>query len=403
MIKETYRFDVNETSFNLVLSRLNSIRKKTITRTGYRVYHNGQIAVHGQLGQVNEDPWSRAEENLAYGVEYPYEPAKNMNKKRIVPSDLDETRIMSDLESVLAQARKEHPDFIISNKINISDTTVTLENNQNTALVHQDRTLQVGLILKHKTSANIMDAFLGYQSRQWDPDYFLSKLDQVADAFNTSVDLPEGDVYVVLTADELVGKLISELNGEKVGYKSSLLTQDFGKKVFNEQFSFYLDWDEEEQYNNPFFDAEGTVSQSGRVDLIRNGVVEKAYTDKRTANRFSLPLTGSASSPYDGVPTLGARNFNIDRSNGTLKELLNGRPGLVVAFASGGDYTDDGRYASPVQLGFLTDGEKWLGRVPEFNISGNLYDLFGKDYIGYSKDRFLMGEHALVVHMNIKP
>lgn len=401
MIQEKFQIDVAETSCNVVLSRLDSIRRKKITRTGYRVYRDGLIGVHGQLGQSNEDPWARAEENLKNNVAYPFEPVQTVQRAKTVSSDLNDSQIVPELETVLAEARERHPDFILSNKVNIRETTVALKNDRGTDLMHRDKVLQVGLILKHKESVNIMDTFLSYRSRHWDPQFFAEELERMTRSYKTQVPMPDEEVYIIAEADLLAGKLVSELNGEKVGYKSSLLTKDFEKEVFHDDFTFYLDWDEKEQYNTPFFDAEGTIIESGRVDLIKHGVIEKAYADRRTADRFGIPPTGSAVCPYDGVPTLGAHNFNIERSRQTVKELLNGRLGIIVAIASGGDYTDEGKFATPVQLGILTDGEKLLGRLPEFSLTGNLYDLFGKDYIGYSQDRFLSGEHALVVRMAI--
>lgn len=401
MIKEKYQITQVETSFNVASSRLESIRKKNITKTGYRVYQDGLIGVYGQLGQNEEDPWEKALENLIKNrVDYPYEPARQIRREKVVPANLDDNRIMHELEAVLAKARTDHPDFIFSNKVNVTQVSVVLENDLDTYLAFTDKVLDVGLILKHKESIQIMDAFVAYQSRHWDPDYFLWELNRMTEAFNNPIAFPDEELPIVAGAGLLVGKLIEELNGEKVGYQSSLFAKNLGEKVFHDDFTFYLDWDESEQYHVPFFDAEGTIIEEGRVDLIKNGVIEKPYTDKRTADRFNFPLTGSAVCSYDGVPTLGARNFNIDRSSKTLKELLPGGQGIVVAIASGGDYTDEGKFATPVQLGFLTDGVQLLGRLPEFHISGHLYDLFGKDYIGFSKDRFLFGEHALVVRMN---
>ena len=72
-----------------------------------------------------------------------------------------------------------------------------------------------------------------------------------------------------------------------------------------------------------------------------------------------------------------------------------------MLFASGGDFTPDGHYACPVQLAMLTGGEKFLGRVPKFAISGHLFDLFGDDFIGVSKDKPFQGTPSLVVNMNI--
>ncbi|MDD4743635.1 MAG: metallopeptidase TldD-related protein [Eubacteriales bacterium] len=401
MIRETYEVATQETSFSVVQSRIDSIRQKNITRTGYRVYQDGLIGVHGQLGQSTDDPWQKAAENLSGQVAYPFEPVRGINQEKTVASDLDGQAILPELEAVLAEARKRHPEFIISNKINITETTTTLQNDQQTKLVHRDKTLMVGLILKHKDSVSIMDTFLGYRARHWDAGFFLDEFEKMTAAYNTQVPFPEDELLVVTEPDLLASKLVTELNGEKVGYKSSLLNKDFGKKVFHDDFTFYLDWDEKEQYHVPFFDAEGTIIPEGRVDLVRAGVIEKAYTDRRTADKFQMPLTGSAACPYDGVPTLGARNFNMARSPKTVRELLGGRLGVVIVMASGGDYTEDGNFATPVQLGLLTDGTRLLGRLPEFDLSGRLYDIFGKDYIGYSQDRFLAGEHALVVKMKI--
>ncbi len=401
MIKEKYEINIQETSFSVALSRLDSIRKKNITRTGYRIYRDGFIGVYGQLGQGAGDPWALAEQNLATKIDYPFAPASHSRQEKIIPADLDSTELTRQLEDVLALAQKRQPQFILSNKINLRTMTLSLENDQDTRLKFQDTVLSVGLILKHKDSVNIMDAFVSYQARHWDQDFFLAELDKIANAYNTELELPQGEVVIITEPGLLAGKLISELNGEKVGFGSSLLAKDMGKKVFADDFTFYLDWNEKDQYGTAFFDAEGTIIPEGRVDLIRNGLVDKAYTDKRTADRFKMPLTGSAASAYDGVPLLSAGNFNIARSDKTVKQLLAGRPGLIVAIASGGDYTDEGKYAAPVQLGLLTDGENWLGRVPQFSISGQLYDIFGKNYLGYSQDRFLSNESALLVKMDL--
>lgn len=402
MVKEKYQFSIVETSFNIVASRVESIRKKNITKTGYRVYRDDLIGIFGQLGQTDREPWREAEENLANKLEYPFEPVKDLSETRCTVSDLDDARLLGELEDVLAIARDKHPDFKIGNKVNLTDTTVTLSNDQGTWLSHRDKVMSVGLLLKHKDSTSIFDTGLMYQARKWDRDFFLSQLEEMIRSYNTLLPLPDGEVCIVVEASLLASKLASELHGEKVGFRSSLLLKDFGQQAFSKDFTFYLDFDDNEQYNVPFFDAEGTVIPERRVDLIKDGVVLKAYTDRRTAARFGMPLTGSAACAYDGAPALGAANFNIGRSPKTVKELLNGRPGIVIIMASGGDFTEEGKFASPVQLALLTDGEKFLGRLPEFHISGDLYDIFGKNFIGYSADRFLAGEHALVVKMDIE-
>jgi len=66
--------------------------------------------------------------------------------------------------------------------------------------------------------------------------------------------------------------------------------------------------------------------------------------------------------------------------------MLNGKPGIYVVMAFGGDYTPEGDFATPIQLAYLHDGEKFIGRLPEMQVKSNIYDMFGKSYIGTSSD-----------------
>ncbi|NLO97754.1 MAG: peptidase U62, partial [Peptococcaceae bacterium] len=129
------------------------------------------------------------------------------------------------------------------------------------------------------------------------------------------------------------------------------------------------------------------------------GVILKPYTDKKRAQDFAFEATGSAGGGYDDVPSLGYSDLSILPSEKTLQEILQGEYGIMVIMASGGDYTPEGNFATPVQMSYLTDGKRLLGRLPELNISGNLYEIFGNDFLGVSKDKALMGERALVVRM----
>ena len=55
---------------------------------------------------------------------------------------------------------------------------------------------------------------------------------------------------------------------------------------------------------------------------------------------------------------------------------------VYVVLASGGDTTPEGHFATPVQMAYLMDHGTLVGRLPELNISGDFYDMLGKDYLG---------------------
>ena len=47
----------------------------------------------------------------------------------------------------------------------------------------------------------------------------------------------------------------------------------------------------------------------------------------------------------------------------------------------------------------LTDGGKILGRLPPFTMRSNLFDMFGKDFIGASKHTDIWNKEMLLVKM----
>ena len=68
MIKELYQQTVREVSLNVSAGRVDSLRRKNITKSGCRVYDNGYIGVAGCLGQPTADTWAAAERALGRQV-----------------------------------------------------------------------------------------------------------------------------------------------------------------------------------------------------------------------------------------------------------------------------------------------------------------------------------------------
>lgn len=116
--------------------------------------------------------------------------------------------------------------------------------------------------------------------------------------------------------------------------------------------------------------------------------------------------TAAASSSYDGISSVSNLNyteniFSIGHVDKTLNEIIGDKEAIYIANMSGGDCTDEGIFSSPVQTAYLMKNGKIVGRLPEFNVRGNIYDMFGKDYLGNSKDKNYSGEEAIVMYMEI--
>lgn len=403
MIKELYQHTIRETSINITNSAIDSVMKKTIKKSGCRVYSDGFIGIAGTFGDPTEKTWAEAEEKLKERIPYKFEPERNKKRARDLRKlHISDEEFIREVEGLLKILNTEYPDFIFSHKIKLYETELSLKNDVGLDYVNYDKTAEFMLLVKHKDSVNIMDSGVFRRSRTFQKKEFIEDARLFLDAFKNEVSLPQqGKIPVIVEESMLLSKIIESLNGEQIGFGTSLFCDKINKKVFNSNLNIIQDRTEE-KYHTPFFDTEGVTQDDDICFMIRDGVIEKAYTDKTNAERFSIPATGSASGDYDEVPSLSNASLSVVPGSKTLKELINGVPSIIVIMASGGDYTNSGDFASPVQMSYLTDGEKILGRLPEFNISGNLYDIFGDDFIGISSDKALMGERALVVKMNVK-
>ncbi|MDD4297032.1 MAG: metallopeptidase TldD-related protein [Ruminiclostridium sp.] len=402
MIKELYQQSIRELSVSVSQSKVDAVMKKNITKSGCRVYKDGFIGVTGTFGEPTEETWRGAIENLSSQIYYPFEPEKNSKRIRDLREiNMSDQDFIDHAEYILEVLRNEFPDFIFSNKMKMIETKNSIKNDTGLDYVNYDKTLEYGLILKHKDSVNVFDSFIGRSTRNFDEDGFLAEARSMLRAYSNEVSLPQQKIMpVIFSYDELLTKIIQSLNGEEIGLGTSLFANKMQTKAFSEHFSAYQDMTSE-KLHTPFFDMEGVTNPQDLCYFIKNGVIEKAYTDKNNAFRFSIPMTGSASGAYDDIPSLKSTTLSVLPSEQTLKELLNGKLAALVIMASGGDYSGTGDYASPIQMAYLTDGDRILGKLPEFNISGNLYNIFGKDYIGCSNDKPFFGERGRVFNMTI--
>jgi PmbA protein len=402
MIKELFQETIKETSVNVTSSRIDSIMKKEIVKSGCRVYDNGFIGIAGTLGEPADFTWEEAKENLSKEIPYPFEPESNNKRVRDLRNNsLSEEDFVLEMESFVDELHKEYPDFIFSNKVKLVESEIRLKNDLELDYVNYDKSFLVELIVKHKDSVDIFDTAIVRMERDFKKDEILKEAKEMLTNFTILVDLPEKDkIPVIFTGPDLMGIFSKSLHGETLGLKTSIFSDKLNKQVFHKDFTLYQDVTED-KIHRPFFDMEGVVNTGEKHILIENGLIIKGYTDKKVAKTFSYPLTGAAGGEYDEVPTLDNVSLSIKSSDKSLKEILNGSFGILIVFASGGDYSADGNYASPAQMSYLTDGERLLGKLPEFSISGSVYDMFGSDFMGVSKDRPFMGEKALVVNMKI--
>ncbi len=409
MISEKYTRRVKETSINIVQSRIESIREKDITRTGFRVYKDGKIGVAGALGQYDEEEmFKKAEEALSLNIPYECEPSSNKNESMELNSNIPKGKeLINEIECLLEELRK-NDDFIFSNKINVIEEEVILENNNELFLKYSTRYMSCNIAVKEKSSKNIMDLFIPFEGRNFNRDEFIKFSNSLLSAFRNKVELPEENKIPVafLNVDmRMFIKFLTDLHGRKFASGASIFSELMNEKKFSSDFTLYQTSNPEDDINSKFFDDEGVVNSNYRYPLIENGVIKAPFTDKTVSKMYNLPHTGAGAGEYDGVPGLkGQPSLMAKSGDKTAKELLNGEMSIFVFIASGGDFTPDGGFGTPVQVAFLFDGEKLVGRLPEIQISSHVFKMFGDDFRGVSCNKVIpsMNIKYMIMDMDVK-
>ncbi len=406
MIREKYVQILKETTVSIVNSKIESIRLKDDSKTSLRLYKEGVIGVVGAIGKYKESELeAQAREALNMNIEYPCQPSCNQSEAVDKRTDfLMPEALLKEAEEFIYELAEAQPDYIFSGKIMLQETGAKISNDVSLDLEYHDRTLVLEILYKERSSANIIDGVFEYSGRKYDRKLVLEEANHLLHAYKNKVDLPQSGIYPVVFAEYRtpVKKLYTDLNGQLFASGASLFSDQLNKQVFSKDFTLYQSLNPEDVYNIPFFDAEGITNADYRIPLIDEGVIKYPYTDKRTAYKYNIKATGSSAAAYDSVPTLDLLNFKIKESEKTLKELLGGEMGIMVLIASGGDFTPNGDYGSPVQLAMLFDGERFIGRLPEIQISSNVYEMYGSGFRGICSDAVLPISNTKFAVMDMK-
>ncbi|MCM1440839.1 MAG: metallopeptidase TldD-related protein [Roseburia sp.] len=377
-----------ETSYSVSISggKVEALRINENLKTVIRVYDEGKIGIAGRIGDGDDKKLLKeAKEKLSQNIAYPCNLSENVNKevddvKPIIPAD----GYVKAIKSLMAKLNAAYPDFIFSNKINMGVGETVYENSKNTRLAYRGSEIGGALVIKEKSSANIMDLSYGFDCNCFDEDKIISDIGKLLNVYNKKVDMPKGDVPVIISAMDVLQYGVQHLIAELYVTGSSLLNGKLGEKVFDEKVNILTDRTPHRRPGLCFFDSEGVINPDYKFHFVKDGVFSGLATYKRSAANFNLPLSGGGYAPFDEVPSVSGIGFKVERTD-SLENLVKGKA-IFVYVTSGGDMTPDGTVGLPVQVAYLYDNGKLVGRLPEFGINGNLFDFLGKDFIGVARN-----------------
>lgn len=387
MKKQIYCVNNRESCLNFTAGVVDSLRIKNSASTTVRVYDNGFIGVSGASGNCDQTELEKkAVASLENKVPYPAEKSEPSEIKIDLRKEIiKKSELVDQCKALVKEVAESNPEFILSGKFAVSDDETMFRDSDGVNYSCATSVFSAYFVAKHKDSANIMDEVYEVSDDKFEPEKIASDAKTLFDAYLAKADMPEEEKPIFITDPSVVSYLVNGFVAELYCSGASVLNGKLGKKVFSDKFSLVCNRNPEETLGATFFDGEGVVSKDYKSYLVEKGVMKKLLTTKKSAQTFGVENSGTASSPFASVPTLGAEGLSVEATAEDVQALIGDKKAIYVTTSSGGDMTPTGEIGLPVQCAYLFENGKLVGRLPEFSISCNVFDMLGDDYIGACK------------------
>lgn len=402
MEKEFIKDMEKSVTLNVTAGKIDSFRQIEKTRGTVRVYEDGFVGVAGCLGEPDESGLTeKAIKALSFRIPYPEKLEGALEKEEIHEAEIIPiSEFVPRMQAFLDKLGERCPNFAFSNKIRLTHKRREYRNSKGRRLVSGEKRFSLELIVQSRGSGNTFDTGLGWQGNHFDEEALLTQFGKEYDAFYQPAELPAGHLPVVMDPIYLLGRTLQHFVGDMYAAGASLLSGKLGEQVFSDKLTVKDDL-HPATAGACFFDAEGCVTEDYRPALVEKGVLKGLLTNKKTAEQYGLPNLGTADAAYDGVPDLGFHGLYLDPTAKSLKELVPG-PAVYVVLSEGGNATPEGHFAAPVQMAYLLEDGELKGRLPQISISGDFFDMLGKDYLGTVRDEPLEGGSLSAFMMQVE-
>jgi len=187
---------------------------------------------------------------------------------------------------------------------------------------------------------------------------------------------------------DLIGFLLTALNGKTVNEKSSKFIGKLGKRLFDRRLSI-TDNPLADYYPSSYgLDDEGVAAKKNVV--IKQGIVNKFYYDLNEAEKAGTKSTGNGGrSGMFAQATPITSNIFVSAGTKQYKSLIKEiKEGLLVYqfLGAGQNNPYNGDFQLGVFMGYKIENGEVVGRVKETSISGNIFNLLKDNLLWFSKD-----------------
>lgn len=215
--------------------------------------------------------------------------------------------------------------------------------------------------------------------------------------------------YPVIFTPETMGNLLSPIKiaaNSKNLYKGiSVLGDKVGQQIANENFSITDDALYKDGLGSYAYDDEGIIPK--KLPIIENGIFKNFVYDLTYAQRLNAESNGHAARGIVSLPEPSFSNLILSTGDATLDELIKSVDrGLIVYSVLGGGMSNliAGDISVNIELGYLIEKGKIVGRVKDMMLAGNVYDFINS--IGAMENKLnkrgsLYTPHILIDNVSI--
>ena len=314
-------------------------------------------------------------------IELPGNNSFNENTKKVKEISLSEylNNCKAKGNSIIEEIQNEAPDVLTDISFDLGYTYENIKNSKELEYSHSNETHYCLINIRDTDENDFIDIYTAITDDKF-PDYkpYLSELLKSYKLSKKHAKIKSGKLPVLFTSKaskELFSLVEVALNGKQINQKASPWHDKLNQKVLSNLIT--IKQDPSFGYMTRAVDDEGNKTQT--LLLINKGVLECFYFDLTSSSRAALQCssTGNGFKPsLTSQPEPNLLNMLVSCGKKTLNEIIKSTDyGLLVDQTMGGLTTNiSGDMSVNVDIGFLIEKGKLIGRVKDVMISGNIYN-----------------------------
>lgn len=392
----------------LIKSRM----KSSFTKLGLRRFHNNEIYDFNYFGEIDAKSFiqsNQPQSNLGLPLDFSPKEFKSQEwtAHGYNPSRTNsfESEILK-LEKLLDPYRDR---FSFEGSFSLSHRILSIEDSNEQNLVSKWLKSNCWYSIKRLGSATISDAYIWSDSDKVDFSFFAESAKKMLSHYDQKASLPKEATYPVLFAQSesaegtLFNLIKRSLIADRFFQGGGLFTGMLGQKVFHESFSLVDAHIRPDLGVYSPFDGEGFIRENSELSLIESGVLKNVIANQSLAQKYKVPATGNGLKTFDSSPRTNYHSVQLKPGTESTESILKRLPhSIVIMVSGGGDFTDMGDYAEPVEFAYLLEHGELVGRLPALTVKSRVQDMFDSNLVGIANDNYFKSNHSPSIIMNMQ-